>query len=479
METTDSVEIIGLSDTPVTVDSNLNVTQSGAVPEQDIAAEMAAAIAADSPQESKEAAKEPAAEADEEKPAEEAKVEVPAAKADEPEGEKTGDEKPTEKPTTEEKPTVEEPIDDKAPVLNVELEGVTEEKPDEKPEEKPEEVKAEEPEAEAEPSETDKLVEEMGGVDVLKAAQPFVDSVYDPDLPVSERVSRLEAFVPEAQMKEMRNEVFWQAAETPEIQDLLAADPAARETFAEKVFGVPFGYLEKIFNDDKAFLSEDEFTEAIAEFKEQQPEAKPEAAKAKAPAAKAEAKPEKKEQPKKPAEEEKNLTPAFTDILDNLSTDVDEIFSTAKLEPNDKDDAETTRLKTAAAKQFETEWPKAFMADEAAMKAYRAVKGLADQGAEKQARDKYPVLSKSARRVAAQLLEKISEPLSAHRKSTQERAKVAAAARTESPAAAKETTILDAPTPASAKGLDVSTLRTEADITRAMEEAIERNSKKA
>jgi hypothetical protein len=85
METTDSVEIIGLSDTPVTVDSNLNVTQGGAGPEQDIAAEMTAAIAADSPQEPKEAPKEPAAE---ENPAEEAKVEAPAAKADEPEGEK-------------------------------------------------------------------------------------------------------------------------------------------------------------------------------------------------------------------------------------------------------------------------------------------------------------------------------------------------------------------------------------------------------
>jgi len=479
----DSIEIVGLSDQPLTVDSELNVSQSPAAGDQDIMADMRAAVAADAPQDVMadmraavgEAA--PAAPVDEKKEPVgeelpeiiEVAIDVPAA-GDEP-AEPAADDKPADEkvePAADKKEAEDKPAEEKP----------EEEKPEEKPEE--EEAKAE-PEP-VEPSESEKIVDELGGVEVLKAAQPFVESVYDPDLRVSERVSRLESFVPEAQMKEMRNEIFWQAAETPEIQELLTADAEAREVYAQKVFGVPFGYLEKIVTEHKGFFSDEDFAEALSEYKAENPEPV-KAEKKETPAPKEEKKPvaTAKEEPKPEAKKEEakkdepaELSPVFTSLLDNLSTDVDTVFATAQLDANDKDDADTVRLKAEAAKQFEEKWPKAFMADEAAMKAYRSVKGLSDQGAEAQAKQAYTRLSKSAKRVAAELLQEVAAPLKAHRTSTQEKASAAAAARTETKTAAKQTKIESAPTGAR---VDIASIRSDADLTRAMEESIARNSK--
>jgi hypothetical protein len=471
-ETSDSVEIIGLGES-LTVDADLNISPTSAADEQDVMADMRLAVADLVP---------------------EPKAAVPAA--DEPAGDETKDNadeaKPAEEKPAAEAPTGEDkPADDEAPEEKS-LEKPAEEKPAEKADEPKDEEEAkpeaEEEKAEVEPSESDKLVEELGGVEVLKAAQPFVESVYDPELPVSERVSRLEAFVPEAQMTAMRNEIFWQAAETSEIQDMLkrdpdiqnliAGDPEAREAFAQKVFGVPFAFLEHAFTTDVKPFYEAEQIEEIAkerakaageEGKTEEPVAKTKPAVKAAPKAEKPTAPEKEESKSEPDV----LTPAFVEILDDLAKDVETIFSTAQLDIVEGDDDDTKRLKTEADQKFQSEWAKAFLADEAAMKAYRTVKGLADQGAETQARQKYSLLSKHGKRVAATLLEQVSQPLATHRQALQKKGKAAAAARTETPGAVK-----DKPFSAPAKsGVDVSALKSDADIARAMEDSITRNTK--
>jgi hypothetical protein len=479
----DSVEIIGLSDSPVVVNSDLSVTQSAAAGEQDVMADMKAAVAADAPV---------------------AKDETQTAKDDEPPAAKVEDGKPEEKPADKvDDAPAEKPADEKAPEVK------TEEKDDAKPkegegeEETPEltddekaakeaEAKAEEEKVVLEPSESDKLVEELGGVEVLKAVQPFVESIYDPALTVSERVSRLEAVVPEVQMKEIRNEVFWQGAETPEIQEILksdpeiqnliATDPVAREAFAQKAFGVPFDYLMLVLNEDredKNVLDEKGFDAAVADFAARHKvEATGEANTPAKPAIKAEAKTEKpaakpdKTDEKKTEEAATEFTPAYLDILGDLTKDVDVIYATAQLDPDDKDDADTARLKSEAATKFGAEWSKAFLADEAAKKALTTVKGLADQGAVVQAKHKYATLSANAKRVAAQLLAEVTKPLTEHRSKLQEKGKAAAAARTETKAAANTKTF-EAPK----TGVDVSKLTNDDEVLRAMQESVERHSK--
>jgi hypothetical protein len=451
----------------------MNVSQGGGAPAQDVMADMRASIAraAGETVEVEEGNGEAAA--DESANTGEAKAveEKPAEKVDAPAEDKPA-ELPAEDKAAEVKPE-EKAADDKS----------TEEKPDEQktaeekaPEEKPAEAKEDEQEkTPVEPSEADKLVEELGGVDVLKAAQPLIEAIYNPELPVSERMTALENFVPEAQMQEMRNEVFWQAAETPEIQQMLTADPEAREIFAQTNFGVSYEFLaHAIATDVKPFYDDEQIAEITKELKAKAPadgETKTEKPKAdipkpaEKPKARAAKEAEKKDEPSDP----NVLTPAFTSILGNLSTDVEEIVSLAQLEEAATDDDDTKRLKTEAAKQFETEWSKAFLADEAAMKAYRAVKGLADSGAEAQAKQKYPVLAKHARRVAAQLIEKVSEPLATHRKAAQEKGKAVAAARTESPAAKKQEEFVEVPI------VDVSTLQGDKDIERAMLDSMSRH----
>jgi hypothetical protein len=490
MDENTSVEIVGLSDKPITVDSAGNVSQVAAVGEPDVMADMRAAVAVDAPQDviadmkaavgdlgSADTPKEPIAEgapAERDKPAPAEEKPLDALPAPQSDDNETAEEKPSDDSEAD-KPK--EPAEEEKPAEK--KEGAEDKTADEETKTKEQDN---EPEAAAEPSETEKLVDDLGGIEVLKAAQPLIEAVYDPSLPVSERVARLEAFVPEAQMKDLRNEIFWQAVENPEIHELLASDDEAREVYAQKVFGVPFGYLEQIVNEHKEFFSEDDFTQALEDYKQEHPA--PVAKKTDEKSAVAAARPteEKPNQAKKEEskteeknEDQKPLAPAFVSILDNLSNDVDAIYSTAKLEPSDKDDAETQRLKADAAKQFEEEWPKAFMADEAAMKAYRAVKGLVDQGAETQAQQKYASLSKNAKRIAADLLQRVTAPLDAHRTATKTKAKAVVAAHIEKPTGANQPQIDSAPKGA---GVDITNLRNDADITRAMEEAIERNLKK-
>jgi hypothetical protein len=70
-----------------------------------------------------------------------------------------------------------------------------------------------------EPSEADKIVEDLGGVDVLKAVRPLIESIYNPDLTPSARLEALVKAVPEEQAKAIRNEFFWQATAVPEVQE--------------------------------------------------------------------------------------------------------------------------------------------------------------------------------------------------------------------------------------------------------------------
>jgi hypothetical protein len=410
METPDSdtFEIIGLTDQPVTVKDG-EVVHAEPPAEQDAAAEMKAAVEADAKKE--EANKEP-----------EKAVDAAADKS--PEETPAGD---TDKAEEDEKPA--------------------EKKPDE--EEKPEgEEKQEEKPQEAEPSEADKLVEEIGGVEVLKAVQPLVESIYNPDLTPSQRVEAVVKAMPEEQAKAIRNEFFWQAAEVPEVQevlindeevqDLIVGSPVACEAFAQKAFGLPYAVLQHIVNQEKELLDDTDIEEIVAAAK----------LKADAPKDEVEDKPEKPkaEKPKEEKPKEVNapdLTPEFSSILSDLSTDVDEIVQTAQLAPDPKDDATTKRLKEQALKDFSDKWRDAFIGDEKAAKALTDVRRLATKGSEKLARDKYPSLSKNARRVAAQLVAEVAAPLHEHRSKLQEKGKAVAT----KPKEVKETSSKKEPLP--------------------------------
>lgn len=384
------VEIVGLSDEPITVNDDLSI------------AKPAAPAADDKPAE--------------DKPAEPVVDNKPAAEPGDKPADAPADDKPADDAPAEDKPAGDAPAEEKPA------------------EDKPAEDKPAEGEPKpAEPSESDKLIEELGGAETVKSVQPLLESI-DPDKPVSEKVAAIEKFYPEEQMKEIRNEVFWQAAETPEIQDLLAADPESQELFAQKNFGVPFAYVRKLIDDEKAFLSEDEFKAEADKFRKAEAPKQP-------PATKTEDKPAAEKKADDDKTQGTEMPPVYVELLEKLGDDVDKIVSAAQLEPLNTDDDTTRELKTAALRDFNQRWQDSFMADTDAVAAVRRVKQFADQGGEggdRQARAKYPSLSAAGTRVAAQLIAEVSKPLAEHRAKLQTKAKSVAAARTESPKAANE-----------------------------------------
>lgn len=450
-----SVEIIGLSGDgkSVNVDDDLNVTPSVPADEDDAIAQMRAAVGQEEPP--KPADDKPA----DDKPADD-------KPADDKPAEKTGD-TPADEPAADDKPAddkaeEDKPADEKKPDDEKDGDELTDEEKAAKEKADAEAAAA----AAAEPSEVEKLVDEVGGIDVVKAAQPVIEAATSADMPVSEKLERVEKLFGPEQYKELRNEQFWQAVEDDEIRDILTADAEVREVFAEKVLGVPFGYLEKLVNEDKDLLGEDGLAEAIAEFKQQQPPAAAQEP-AKPAEKKDEPKPEARKEEEKKTEETTELSLAFRSILDDLAADVDKVFTTAQLEIQDGDDEQTKTLKAEASNKFIEEWPRTAMADTAMAEAYKKIRGLADKGAVDQAKLLYPKFARAAQRVADTLLKEVTKPLTDHRAKVQAKGKTAAKARTETAASAK----------AAADSVDITTLQTDADIERALEAAVAKHEK--
>lgn len=346
--------IEGMTDdgAPVTVSEDLTVTKGDAppaidAPEQPAPAEEQPADGAEAVEDEPSAGEPAPAAAD--KPADEADPEKPADAEEKP---AEGDE---EKPADEEKPE----------------------------EEKPEEEKPAEEEP-AEPSEAEAFVEAVGGLEVVKAFQPFIEAVHDPDAPVSEKITALAQALPETQMKEMSNEFFWQSVEDERVRDILLNDDEALEVFAQKKFGVPFGFLQTLVEENKSAYDED----FIASYARETPagDAAPAASdETTAPAAEAKQPAEKKEDPKP---EELAFHPDFKSILDDLSEQVDEVVAAAGLDE-------------AQLKEFAGRWPDLFMGDAAAAELFSKVRKLAEGGSGKLARNHFTTLAKHARRVAA------------------------------------------------------------------------------
>jgi hypothetical protein len=211
-----------------------------------------------------------------------------------------------------------------------------------------------------------------------------------------------------------------------EVQDLIVNSPDACEAFAQKKFGVPFAVLQHVIEREKDFLDEDEIASIVETAKSKQASAA-EAGSEKEKAQPAPAAVKEKPAEEKPAAAEGELTPEFSALIEDLSGEVEEIVQAAHLQPDPKDDAKTAGLKARALKDFHEKWKETFLADERASGSLSSVRKLATQGTEKLARDKYPALSKNARRIAAQLLTEVSEPLKAHRAQIQEHGKKAAA----------------------------------------------------
>lgn len=247
--------------------------------------------------------------------------------------------------------------------------------------------KAGDEEKQAEPSEADQLVEHLGGVDVLKAAQPLIEIAYDPDATPGQKYEAVKNFFGERDAFALNNEFFWGAVEEPIIQNLLAADPLAQETFAQKTLGVPFAFLQKIVGEQKELYGEDE----IAAFAREHGEKKPA---------------DKKEE-KKPEEKPAEFGAAFKSVIGSLNDAVEEVVTAHKL-PGDKLDA------------FNSELAKAWGADEPAMKLMSRVRGLADSGG--RYKDLLPALEKHAKRVAATVAAEVGAPAAKKVKEGQERA---------------------------------------------------------
>lgn len=489
VEETTSIAIVGLTEDqkPYVVKDDLTVGEAEAAPDQDVMEEMRASVAA-------------AQAADElrhPKAPEPAKEEEPPATDDAPadEEKKTGEEgdgKATE--------------DDKTK----EGEAATDKKPEGEEKKEGEEEKPKEGE---EGPDLAKLAETVGGAEKLATAVPLFEALAKPDSPVSERVAAVEAFIPAEQMPEIRNEIFWQGVESPEVQTILVEDPdlqavmapmivghegaraaiiqaltanpaaiqavvanpEARELIAQTLFGVPAAFARDIVKEQLPFYQPDEIAgykwdeEAPAEEEKKGDEAAA-GQQEKTDDAGKEKLGEKKTGEEKPAPPPAPATDgsALGNILADLSRDVDLIFVGGELEVATNDDATTAGLKTSAAKEFEESWASEFLKDSQAKAALDAVRAIAETGDEAKAREKYAALSQNAKRVAAALLERVSAPLAAHRETVKAKVKTVAPTRT---APVKKV---------SGKGANVApvpNLKTDADLDRAMQESIERHGK--
>ena len=374
----DPVSIIGLTDddTPVSVSDDLTVTKGAPGGNAPPATESAPPTETQTPPESESGALNPVTPETPEIP--ETAAGDAAPEAETPETEKAAEEKTEEEKEGEEKPS--------------------------------------------EPTEAEQLVDELGGIDVLRAAKPLIDIAYNPEAPVSQAVEAINNFFPEDRAGEIRNEMFWQAVESEAVQDVLAQDEEAREIFAQKVFGLPYAFLEQIVEEQKPLYSDEE----IGAYARISRATEKKGAEGEAQAA-----------PTTGAEDNGDagagFTPAFTSILNDLSSEVDEIVA-------------QSNLTAEQLKEFEQEWPKAFGADEQAAQVFASVRGLAQKGAEAQARQKYALLAKHSRRIAAQ----VTQNLQAKVKGADKRA--AAGAVQPKPDSAGKTT----PRPTSAQAAQTS-----------------------
>jgi hypothetical protein len=278
-------------------------------------------------------------------------------------------------------------------------------------EKKDDEEEKEEEEKKPEPSEADQLVEALGGVEVLKAAQPLIEAAFDPDATPEQKYEAVKDLFGERGTFELNNQFFWGAIEEPVIQELLVADPVAQEVFAEKVLGVPFGFLRKITEEQRPLYTEEE----LAEFKPRADKAADKKPKAEEKTAD-EKRPAKKEEKKE--EKQAEFSQAFQSVVASLNDAVEEIVTAEKLPEEKLDD-------------FNAALSKAWGQDEPAMKLMSRVRRLADEG--RSYKPFLPALEKHAKRIASQVATTLQAPAAQKTKQAQERAARAEKTRKETP----------------------------------------------